>query len=77
MKTLVKLKKDMAAIIFTDKGCQLLYPERPEGEALPQHFSLAGAVTLAMQYEVFIDGLFAFLKDQTEREKAIEKGLTH
>ena len=77
MKTILKLKRNDAAIVFTDKGCQLIYPERPEGEVLPQHFSLAGAVVLALQYEVFIDSMFAFLKDQTEREKAIGKEMTH
>lgn len=72
MKTLIRLKKDMAAIVFTPQGCQLVYPERPESEALPQHFSLAASVTMAIQYQVFIEGMFAFLRDVMQ-----EKEVTH
>lgn len=68
MKTLIKLKKNMAAIIFAPQGCQLVYPERVEGETLPEHFSIAAAVTMAIQYEVFVQSIFAFPKDVT-REK--------
>ena len=74
MKTILKLKRNDAAIVFTDKGCQLLYPERPEGEALPQHFSLAGAVVMAMQYEVFVQSMLAFVKDVTQNA---EREVTH
>ena len=72
MKTLIRLKKDMAAIIFTPQGCQLVYPERAKGEELPEHFSFAASITMAIQYQVFVDGMFAFLRDVTK-----EEGVTH
>ena len=71
MKTHIKLKKDMAAIIFSDKGCQLVYPDGTDTNQ--QHVSLAAALTLAIQYEVFVQGMFQFLKDVT----AEETGVTH
>lgn len=72
MKTLIKLKKDMAAILFTDKGCQLLYPDGTNTD-LP-HVSLAASLTTAIQYQVFVDGMFAFLKDVTTEG---QKEVTH
>ena len=71
MKTHIKLKKDMAAIIFSDKGCQLVYPDGTDTNQ--QHVSLAAALTFAIQYEVFVQGMFQFLKDVT----AEETGVTH
>ena len=72
MKTLIRLKKDMAAIIFTPQGCQLVYPDGTDTNQ--QHVSLAAALTTAIQYEVFVQGMFAFLKDVTEGQ---EKEVTH
>jgi hypothetical protein len=67
----VNLKKDQAAIVFSPQGCQLVYPEGTNTDL--QHVPLAASVTLAIQYEVFVNGMFAFLKDvMTE-----EKGVTH
>lgn len=71
MKTHIKLKKDMAAIIFSDKGCQLVYPDGTDTDQ--QHVSLAAALTMAIQYEVFVQGMFQFLKDVTTEET----GVTH
>ena len=59
----MKLKKDQAAIVFTPQGCQLVYPEGTNTDL--QHVSLAASVTMAIQYEVFVNGMFAFLKDVT------------
>ena len=71
MKTLIRLKQNMAAILFTDKGCQLVYPEGTNTDL--QHVTLAASVTMAIQYEVFVQSMFAFLKDVTTEEK----GVTH
>jgi len=71
LKTLIRLKKDMAAIVFTPQGCQLVYPEGTDTDL--QHVSLAASVTMAIQYEVFVQSMFAFLKDVTTEEK----GVTH
>ena len=70
LKTIVRLKKDMAAIVFSSQGCQLVYPEGTNTDL--QHVSLAAALTLAIQYEVFVQSMFAFLKDVTK-----EKEVTH
>jgi len=67
----VKLKKDQAAIVFTPQGCQLVYPEGTNTDL--QHVTLAASVTMAIQYEVFVQGMYAFLKDVTTEEK----GVTH
>ena len=67
MKTILRLKKDQAAIIFTDKGCQLVYPEGTDTNL--QHVSIAAALTMAVQYEVFVQSMFAFLKDVTTERK--------
>jgi hypothetical protein len=64
------LKKDQVAIVFTPIGCQLIYSEGTNIDL--QHVSLAASITMAIQYEVFVQGMFAFLKDVTE-----EKGVTH
>ena len=71
MKTLIRLKTNQAAIVFTDKGCQLVYPEGTDTNR--QHVTLAAALTTAIQYQVFVDGMYAFLKDVT----AVERELTH
>lgn len=76
MKTIVKLKRDMAAIVFSPQGCQLIYPERPEGEGLPEHFSLAGAVVMAVQYQIFVDAMFAFLQEM-KKGQSPQKEVTH
>ena len=67
----MKLKKDQAAIVFTPTGCQLVYPEGTNTDL--QHVSLAASVAMAVQYEVFVQSMFAFLKDVTTEEK----GVTH
>ena len=67
----MKLKKDQAAIVFTPQGCQLVYPEGTNTDL--QHVTLAASVTMAIQYEVFVQGMYAFLKDVTTEEK----GVTH
>ena len=72
MKTLIKIKKDQAAILFTERGCQLVYPEGTNTDL--QHVSLAAGLTMAIQYQVFVDGMFAFLKDVTQN---VERELTH
>ena len=70
MKTLIRLKKDMAAIVFTPQGCQLVYPEGTDTDL--QHVSLAASVAMAIQYEVFVNGMYAFLKDvTTENQKTV------
>ena len=63
----MKLKKDQAAIVFTPQGCQLVYPEGTNTDL--QHVSLAASVTMAIQYEVFVQSMFAFLKDVTTEKK--------
>ena len=67
----MKLKKDQAAIVFTPTGCQLVYPEGTNTDL--QHVSLAASVAMAVQYEVLVQSMFAFLKDVTTEEK----GVTH
>ena len=67
MKTILRLKKNMAAILFTDKGCQLIYPEGTDTNL--QHVTLAASLTMAIQYEFFIQGMYAFLKDVTTERK--------
>ena len=64
LKTLIRLKQNMAAIVFTPQGCQLVYPEGTNTDL--QHVSLAASVTMAVQY-----GMFAFLKDVTTEEKEV------
>ena len=71
MKTLIWLKQNMAAIVFSSQGCQLVYPEGTNTDL--QHVSLAASVAMAIQYEVFVQLMFAFLKDVTTEEK----GVTH
>lgn len=71
MKTLIWLKQNMAAIVFSSQGCQLVYPEGTNTDL--QHVSLAASVAMAIQYEVFVQSMFAFLKDVTTEEK----GVTH
>ena len=63
----MNLKKDQAAIVFTPQGCQLVYPEGTNTDL--QHVSLAASVTMAIQYEVFVQSMFAFLKDVTTEKK--------
>ena len=67
MKTLIRLKQNMAAIVFSPQGCQLVYPEGTNTDL--QHVSLAASVTMAIQYEVFVQSMFAFLKDVTTEKK--------
>ena len=69
MKTHIKIKKDQAAIVFTKDGCQLLYPEGTNTDL--QHVSLAAGLTMAIQYQVFVDGMFAFLRDVTQEPKEV------
>ena len=69
LKTILRLKKDMAAIVFTPQGCQLVYPEGTNTDL--QHVSLAASVTLAIQYEVFVQSMFAFLKDVTTEQTEV------
>ena len=69
MKTILRLKQNTAAIVFTPQGCQLVYPEGTNTDL--QHVSLAASVTLAIQYEVFVNGMYAFLKDVTEGQKEV------
>jgi len=65
----------MAAILFTDKGCQLVYPEGTDTNL--QHVTLAASLTMAIQYEFFIQGMYAFLKDvTTEGQKREAEGRT-
>jgi hypothetical protein len=74
VKTTVKLKHNMAAIVFSPEGCQLVYADREEGEKVPQHIVLAAATTMAIQYEVFVQGMFGFLAEVGAAEK---KEVTH
>lgn len=69
MKTQIKLKTNQAAIIFTSTGCQLVYPEGTDTNL--RHVSLAAGLTMAIQYEVFVQGMFAFLKDVTDGAKEV------
>jgi len=69
LKTILQLKKDMAAIVFTPTGCQLVYPEGTNTDL--QHVSLAASVTMAIQYEVFVQSMFAFLKDMTTEQTEV------
>ena len=69
MKTLIWLKQNMAAIVFSSQGCQLVYPEGTNTDL--QHVSLAASVTMAIQYEVFVNGMFAFLKDVTTEQTEV------
>ena len=57
----------MAAIVFSSQGCQLVYPEGTNTDL--QHVSLAASVAMAIQYEVFVNGMYAFLKDVTTEKK--------
>ena len=66
----MNLKKDQAAIVFTPQGCQLVCPEGTDTDL--QHVSLAASVAMAIQYEVFVNGMYAFLKDvTTENQKTV------
>ena len=56
----------MAAILFTDKGCQLVYPEGTDTNL--QHVTLAASLTMAIQYEIFVAAMFSFLRDRTKEE---------
>jgi len=67
LKKIVKLRKDQAAIIFAPQGCQLVYPEGTDTNL--QHVTLAASLTVAIQYEFFIQGMYAFLKDVTTERK--------
>ena len=69
MKTILRLKQNMAAIVFSPQGCQLVYPEGTNTDL--QHGALAASVTMAIQYEVFAQSMFAFLKDVTEGQKEV------
>jgi len=64
LKTILRLKQNMAAIVFTPQGCQLVYPEGTNTDL--QHVSLAASVTMAIQY-----GMFAFLKDVTTKQTEV------
>jgi hypothetical protein len=74
LKTIVKLKHNMAAIVFSPEGCQLVYADREEGEKVPQHIAIAAATTIALQYGIFVEGLFNFLADVGAAER---KEVTH
>ena len=65
----MNLKKDQAAIVFSPQGCQLVYPEGTNTDL--QHVSLAASVTMAIQYEVFVQSMFAFLKDVTTEQTEV------
>lgn len=62
-KTIVKLKKDQAAIVFAPEGVQLVFPEGSD---------MASHVVLALQYESFL----AYLAGFTQRI-AKQEGVTH
>ena len=69
MKTLIRLKQNMAAIVFSSQGCQLVYPEGTNTDL--QHVSLAASVAMAIQYEIFVQSMFAFLKDVTTEQTEV------
>ena len=69
MKTLIWLKQNMAAIVFSSQGCQLVYPEGTNTDL--QHVSLAASVAMAIQYEIFVQSMFAFLKDVTTEQTEV------
>jgi len=69
LKTLIRLKQNMAAIVFSSQGCQLVYPEGTNTDL--QHVSLAASVAMAIQYEIFVQSMFAFLKDVTTEQTEV------
>ena len=66
MKTLIKLRKNEAAIVFSPSGARLI---QPPGEP-EEHVALAGALVFAMQYTAFQQMTLDFLRQVT----AIEGG---
>ena len=69
LKTPLELKQNMAAIVFSSQGCQLVYPEGTNTDL--QHVSLAASVAMAIQYEIFVQSMFAFLKDVTTEQTEV------
>lgn len=61
MKTLIKLRKNEAAIVFSPQGVRLV---QPEGE-LEEHVALAGALVYAMQYTAFKQMTIDFFRQVT------------
>lgn len=59
MKTLIKLRKNEAAIVFSPQGARLI---QPEGEEPGDHVALAGALVYAMQYTAFKQMTLDFLR---------------
>jgi phosphoribosylcarboxyaminoimidazole (NCAIR) mutase len=73
LKTIVKLKKDMAAIVFAPNGVQLVYPDLDK--EMPSHVALAASIILALQYESFLN----YLADFTQKiaKEAVKQEVTH
>lgn len=74
LKTIVRLKKDMAAIVFAPQGVQLVYPGLDE-EMSPR-VALAASIVMALQYEGFLQYLAGFTQRIAEMEQRKE-GATH
>jgi hypothetical protein len=58
LKTIVRLKKGYAAIVFAPQGVQLVYPELATD--MPSHVALAASIVVALQYEGFLEYLAGF-----------------
>ena len=74
MKTIVKLKADMAAIVFAPQGVQLVYPALDT--EMPSHVALAASIVVALQYETFLNLLAEFTQELAEMHRR-EEGATH
>ena len=74
MKTILRLKKDQAAIVFAPQGVQLVYPD-PTTE-MPSHVALAASIVVALQYETFLNYLAGFTQQIAEAHQK-EAGATH
>lgn len=75
MKTLIKLRKNEAAIVFSPQGVRLI---QPEGEEPGEHVALAGALVYAMQYTAFQQMTVDFLVHvEKTTALAIERESTH
>lgn len=72
-KTIIKLKKDQAAVIFAEQGVQLVYPEGGENSS---HVTLATSIVLALQYESFLSYLAGF-SQMIAKQNAQQEGVSH
>ncbi len=74
MKTILKLKKNTAAIVFSSNGCQLVFPT--DSEMTPP-VALATSLILALQHDTFLNYLAAFTNQLARETEGAIQEVTH